>query len=128
MEKIEMAVMLRALLLMDAKMDKFDELMPDALTEYLGSELWTLRTVLFVAIGFPEDTHDTIGYDEEDSFCDDGLHDLVSDWKYLVNAEDYLSADDCAMLDKRGDPALMVFVEKIIELEQIRDDILKARK
>ena len=127
MDKIDMAIMLRALLLMDAKFDKFDELMPDSMSEYLGSELWALRTVLFHAIGFPEDTFETVGYDDEESFCDDRLHDILSDWKYLVNTEDYISADDCSRLDSRYDTTLDIFVEKIGELEIMRDEFMSKR-
>lgn len=127
MKDEDAAVMLRALVLMDAKMDKFDELMPDALSEYLGSELWALRSVLFTSLGFPEDTHETIGYDDEDSFCDDRLHDFVGDLKYLVSVEEYIDADDCRLLDYRYDPTLQVFIEKINELKKIRDDILSER-
>ncbi len=128
MKDIDAAIMLRALILMDVKMDTFDELMPNALSEYLGSELWALRSVLFTSLGFPEDTYQTIGYDDDNSFCDDGLHDFVDDLKYLVNVEEYMDAEDCRLLDYRGDPTLQVFTEKIEELKKIRDDILSRRK
>ncbi len=127
MKDEDAAIMLRALILMDVKMDKFDELMPDALSEYLGSELWALRSVLFTSLGFPEDTYETTGYDDEDSFCDDGLHDFVDDLKYLVSAEEYIDAEDCRLLDYRGDPTLQVFIEKVNELKNLRDGILSRR-
>ena len=118
----EKAMMLKALIMFDAKIEKFDEIFTDAMSEFLGGELWQIRSFFFQVLGFPADTYYNIGYDEDGAFCDDGLHDMLTDLLYMVDIDKEEMSD--YRLGNPHDPGLLVFEEKVLELEKMAKDRL----
>lgn len=114
MEKEDKAKLLKAVVYMDVKMNKFDELFMDAMSEYMGSELWAFRAALFDAIGFPKDTYHTLGYDHPDSFCDDGLHNFLDEVVEIAQTME-LNLDD----NDRFEVVEDFWFDKLQELEEM---------